>query len=137
MVEHEGAYYRFDPVQMSPAVEGKIPLVVGGLSEPALRRAARLGDGWISDIHSTQELAELVGTLWGYRTEYGRGNEPFDVIAAANDAFDIDGYKRLEDIGVTHLQTMPWAFYGGAGDTLEEKAIGLERFAEDVIARMS
>ena len=81
MVEHQGAYYGFGPVQMSPSVEGEIPLVVGGLSEPALRRAGRFGNGWISDIHSTQELAEIVCKLDGYRAEYGRRNAPFDVIA--------------------------------------------------------
>jgi probable F420-dependent oxidoreductase len=136
MVEHHGRYYDFDRLQMSPALEGPVPLVVGGTSEPALRRAARLADGWISDIHSVEELRAIVKQIEGYRAEYGRSG-PFSVIAAANDAFDVDGYRRLEDAGVTHLQTMPWAFYGGKNDTLEEKRDGLERFANDVIVRMS
>jgi probable F420-dependent oxidoreductase len=137
MVEHHGAFYDFDPVQMSPAVEGPVPILVGGLSEPALRRAARIGDGWISDIHSTVELRAIVAKLKAYRSEAGRDAEPFAVIAAAKDAFDIDGFKRLEDAGVTHLQTMPWALYGGSGESLTEKKAGLERFAEDVIVRMA
>jgi hypothetical protein len=78
-----------------------------------------------------------VQRLETYRAEYGRTDGPFQVIAAATDAFDIDGYRRLEDAGVTHLQTMPWAFYGDAGDTLEGKRTGLQRFADDVIAKMS
>ena len=49
---------------------------------------------------------------------------------------DRDSVRRLEDAGVTHLQTMPWAFYGGAGETLDEKRNGLQRFADDVIAKM-
>jgi alkanesulfonate monooxygenase SsuD/methylene tetrahydromethanopterin reductase-like flavin-dependent oxidoreductase (luciferase family) len=121
---------------MSPAVEGRVPISVGGVSEPALRRAARIGDGWISDIHSTGELKDFVGKLHRYRAEYGRADEPFDVIAVANDAFDVDGYKRMEEIGVTHLQTAPWAFYPGAGDSLSGKQDALERFADDVIAKM-
>jgi len=32
---------------------------------------------------------------------------------------------------------MPWALYGGSGESLAEKKAGLERFAEDVIARMA
>jgi alkanesulfonate monooxygenase SsuD/methylene tetrahydromethanopterin reductase-like flavin-dependent oxidoreductase (luciferase family) len=36
-----------------------VPIYFGGLSEPALRRVARLGDGWISDIHSTEELRAI------------------------------------------------------------------------------
>jgi len=137
MVEHHGRYYDFDPVQMSPAVDEPIPLVVGGTSEPALRRAGRIGDGWISDIHSIEELRGIVKRIETYRAEHGRAGRSFAIIAAASDAFDVDGYRRLEDAGVTHLQTMPWAFYGGTGDTLEEKRNGLERFADDVIAKMS
>jgi alkanesulfonate monooxygenase SsuD/methylene tetrahydromethanopterin reductase-like flavin-dependent oxidoreductase (luciferase family) len=110
--------------------------VVGGLSEPALRRAARIGDGWTSDIHSTDELREIVTTLKGYREEYGRADAPFGIYAAANDAFDADGYRRLEEVGVTHLLTMPWAFYGSVGDTLTEKTDALKRFGDEIIATM-
>jgi hypothetical protein len=48
----------------------------------------------------------------------------------------VDGYRRLEDVGVTHLQTMPWILYGLSGESLEQKQEGLRRFAEDVIRRM-
>ncbi|MFQ5417445.1 MAG: TIGR03619 family F420-dependent LLM class oxidoreductase [Myxococcota bacterium] len=136
MVEHHGEFYDFAPLRMSPAVEGEIPLIVGGLSEPALRRAARIGDGWISDIHTTEELAAIVAKLDAFRAEYGREQRPFQVIAAAKDAFDVDGFKRLEGAGVTHVQTMPWALYEGSGDTLAEKQEGLERFADEIIAKM-
>jgi probable F420-dependent oxidoreductase len=136
MVEHHGKYYDFDRLQMSPAVEGEIPIIVGGLSEPALRRAARIGDGWTSDIHTTDELREIVATLAGYRAEYGRAEEPFSIFAAASDAIDADGYKRLEEAGVTHLLTMPWLLYGSTGDSLEEKTGSLERFGNEIIAKM-
>ena len=136
MVEHHGRYYDFDRLQMSPAVEGRIPIIVGGLSEPALRRAARVGDGWTSDIHSTDELREISDTLKGYRQEYGRADQPFEIFAAANDAFDVDGYRRLEEVGVTHLLTMPWALYGATGDSLTEKTDALKRFGDEIINTM-
>ena len=44
-------------------------------------------------------------------------------------------YRRLEDVGVTHLWTMPWLFYGGSGASLADKKVGFERFSEDVIAK--
>jgi len=136
MVEHHGRYYDFDRLQMSPAVEGRIPIIVGGLSEPALRRAARIGDGWTSDIHSTEELRDLCSTLKGYRKEYGRDDRPFEIFAAANDAFDVDGYRRLEAAGVTHLLTMPWVLYGSTGGSLTEKTDALKRFGDEIIATM-
>jgi probable F420-dependent oxidoreductase len=44
---YRGRHFAFDPVQVSPrAVE--VPVVLGGSSDRALRRAARLGDGWFA-----------------------------------------------------------------------------------------
>ena len=136
MVEHRGEFYGFDRIEMSPAPTEPIPLYFGGVSEPALRRVAKLGDGWISDIHSTEELRAICAKLRRYRAEAGRAGTPFAVIAAANDAFGVDGYKRLEDAGVTHLITMPWFFYGGPLISLELKQDAISRFADDVIAKM-
>jgi probable F420-dependent oxidoreductase len=135
MVEHQGEFYDFDRLQMSPALDAPVPVLVGGLSEPALRRAAR-NDGWISDLHTTDELREIVSRIRTYRRELGREDAPLQIVAACKDAFDIDGYRRLEEVGVTHIQTMPWLFYGLSGDVLEQKQEGLRRFADDFIARM-
>jgi alkanesulfonate monooxygenase SsuD/methylene tetrahydromethanopterin reductase-like flavin-dependent oxidoreductase (luciferase family) len=114
-----------------------IPIYSGGLSAPALRRAATLCDGWISDLHTTEELRGFVGELHRLRDASERADRPFAILAACKDAFDLDGYRRLADLGVTHLQTMPWVFYGaGAGD-LEKKCDGVRRFGDEVIARMA
>ena len=136
MVEHHGEYYDFGRLQMSPAPKARIPIVIGGLSEPALRRVGRLGDGWISDIHTTQELTEIVAKIRAYRDEYGRADAPLEIVAACSDAFDADGFRRLEDVGVTHVQTMPWLMYGGSTDSLDDKVDGIRRFADDVIDKL-
>lgn len=137
MVEHHGEFYDFERVQMRPAPARRIPLIGGGLSEPALRRVGRLLDGWISDIHTADELRQIVARIVAYRAEYDRAAEPLEIIAACSDAFGIDDYRRLQDAGVTHLQTMPWLFYSGASATLPQKREGLERFAGEVIAPLS
>lgn len=133
-VEHHGDFYDFDRVEMSPAPPGPVPIYVGGLSEPALRRAAR-HDGWISDLHTTEELSEICATLRRYRAELGRADEPFAVVGSSSDAFDLDGYHRLADAGVTHLLTMPWVFYAGFTDDLAARVDGLQRFADDILAK--
>jgi probable F420-dependent oxidoreductase len=135
-VEHHGRHYDFGPVRMLPAPAAPVPIYVGGLSEAALRRTARLGDGWVSDLHSTEEFREIIGRLRQYREECGRGSEPLDVIAACTDAFDVDGYRRLEEIGVTHLQTQPWIFYSGKTERLEDKLDGLARFSDEIVAKL-
>ncbi len=136
MVEHHGCFYDFDRLEMNPAPTEDIPVWVGGISNPALRRAARLGNGWLTDLQTTAEIAERIDKLNTHRREFGRENEPFDIMATPSDAADIDAYRRLEDMGVTHLMTMPWMFYFGDTKKLEEKQEGVKRFAEDVIAKM-
>ena len=134
VVEHHGAHYDLPPLEMLPAPTKPVPIIVGGMSEAALRRAAR-NDGWISDLHTVEELAEIRRQLDGYRTEYGRSDEPFSMYASATDAWDLDGYRRVADAGVTHLVTMPWYFYAGAEADLAAKLEGVERFAEEIIHR--
>ena len=49
----------------------------------------------------------------------------------------VDVSRRLEAAGVTHIMTMPWAFYHGESDKLEHKIDGLKRFADDVISKFA
>lgn len=136
MVEHKGEFYSFDRLKMTPPVpKQRIPVWVGGISDMALRRASR-NDGWLSDLQSTADILESIEKVRGYRKEQGREGG-FDVMATANDAYDIPGYQRLGDGGVTHIMTMPWAFYHGMTEDLEQKIDGIKRFAEDTIEKMS
>ena len=134
-VEHRGRFYEFGRVRMLPAPGAPVPMYGGGLSEPALRRAARL-DGWISDIHTSAELREIAAVLRRHRAEAKLGDEPFELVAACSDAFDPDGIRRLAEIGVTHYATAPWLFYGGSWDSLPDKVDGMRRFADQVIAKL-
>jgi probable F420-dependent oxidoreductase len=133
MVEHRGEFYTCPRLEMSPVPPGPIPIWVGGLSAPALRRAATRADGWISDLHTTAELAEIVGQLRALRAGSPRAGEPLAIAASCRDAFDLDGYRRLRDLGVSHLITMPWLFHGAAQDDLPAKLAGLERFADEML----
>ena len=134
-VEHAGKHYAFPRVRMLPKPGVPVRLYGGGLSEPALRRAARL-DGWVSDLHTAQELAAIAARLRALRAELGRADEPFHFVAACVDAFGVDGIRRLEDAGVTHYATAPWILHGGRWDCLEDKKNGLRRFADEVIAKL-
>lgn len=136
-VEHHGAFYDFAPLEMSPVPPAPIPVYVGGLSEPALRRAATRADGWVSDLHPTAELRERIAHLRALRAGSERAGEPFTVLASATDAATLDGYRRLEEAGVTHLLTMPWVFYAGMTEDLESRLGGIRRFGEEVIAPMA
>lgn len=136
-VEHHGEFYDFDRLEMTPSPSEYIPIWVGGISKMAFRRAARLGDGWLSDLQTSDEIINCIKLIKDYRKDYGRDHLPFDVMASPSDAFMIDHYKRLEDEGVTHILTMPWAFYpNDKVDEVTQKSDAIKRFADDVIGKM-
>ncbi len=134
MVEYQGQHYRFARLQMSPAPAQRVPIFVGGISKPALRRAARC-DGWISVIHSLDEIRGYVGTLGELRTQCGNANARFEVFVSSEEAADLDGLRRLADAGATGMITMPWLLYGLDSTSLAAKCDGIRRFADDVIRK--
>ncbi len=72
MVEHHGEFYDFDKLQMSPAPTEPMPIYVGGHTEVALKRAARIGDGWTSAMIKFDDLVATIKRLGELRAEYGR-----------------------------------------------------------------
>ena len=134
-VEYHGNHYDFDRLMMAPVPDQPVPIYVGGLSEPGFRRAARLADGWISVQNSTEEITGAIAALEMYRAEYGRADVPFEVNALATDAFDLDGYHRLADAGVTELQAVPWYFFGGDPDDLGVRLDSLSKFSDTIITK--
>jgi len=136
MVEHHGRFYDFARLNMRPAVRGVIPVIVGGVTDAALRRAARIGDGWIPHAIPTEQARQAIASIRRYRSDCGRSAASLTAVVPLTDAFDPDGYRRAEDAGVTHALTTPWMLYGGSHRSLADKRDGLRRFADDVIAKM-
>jgi probable F420-dependent oxidoreductase len=135
MIDHAGEFYRFDRLRLTPPLPpSPIPVWVGGISDLALRRAAR-NEGWLSDLQTSAEILECISRVRIYRRELGR-SENFAVMASAKDATDVDGYRRLAEGGVTHVLTMPWVFYYGLTEDITKKIDGIKKFAEDVIEKM-
>tara|TARA_R110001583_G_scaffold10328_5_gene47634 strand:+ start:93 stop:965 length:873 start_codon:yes stop_codon:yes gene_type:complete len=134
LVEYQGRHYQFAPLEMNPAPSAYIPIWVGGISEAAMRRAARIGDGWVTDLQTSEEILASITKIKTYRREYGRDKLPFSVMATPSDAFTPNAYKRLEDGGVSHILTQPWAFYHGDTQDLAKKIDGVKRFADDYIS---
>jgi probable F420-dependent oxidoreductase len=64
-VAHEGTHARFGPIRLAPgpARAGGPPIWVGGRSVAALRRAARLGDGFISHMATPRSCAQQLETI--------------------------------------------------------------------------
>ena len=147
MVEYHGKYFDFDRLIMAPVPKKKVPIYVGGTTDPALRRAARHGDGWVSVIHSIDEVQGLMSRLRGYLREYGREDEPFDIMMHCPDAETVDDIRRLEELGVTDLQVTPWSerilAEMGVGAIMQQqpslavKQDAIKRYADDIISKFS
>lgn len=145
MQEFHGDYYNFDRLIMSPVPKKRIPIYVGGTTTPALRRAARFGDGSLTIIQNKEDVEGLVAELNGFRRGFGRENEPFDIMTHCPDVKTVDDIRRLEELGVTDLQVTPWSIPGiladmGVGNIkqpppLAVKLEAIKRYADQVIAK--
>lgn len=133
--EFEGDFYSAPRMVMEPTPTERIPIIVGGLSEVAFRRAAR-HDGWVGDLYPTDEAIALADRLADARRAIGAEGD-FSVITALNDAFLPEHFARAEAGGVTDCWTMPWAYYHGLDASVDQKLDGMERFAKDVIVPLN
>jgi len=135
--EHKGKYYEFPNMSINPVPSKPMPIVIGGTATAVLKRAARLADGFVSPNTTSDKIAEMVKEIHGYRKEYGTDQKPFQMISVAIDAFDLDGHKRLEDMGIDEACDMPWLYYGGKFNSpLSVKIDAMKRFTDEVIAKM-
>ena len=123
-VAHDGEFFRFDAVAFEPKPVQRPwpPILIGGESEAALRRAARAGDGWIGMGHTFESAAKQIERLQELRREHDRDTAAFQICLGGpvTGAGDI---RRWEELGVTRLIVSPWRRSPDAVD-------GLRRFAD-------
>ena len=136
MVSFDGEFFQFDTLEMLPAPKNDIPIFVGGFSEPALNRAAN-HDGWISDMHSLKELKVLIDNIEDKRAKAGKKNDYEHICFSCWDAFCLEGFTKMKELGVTTMTTYPWMLYGVMNDApLAEKIDGMERFFKEVVCKL-
>jgi probable F420-dependent oxidoreductase len=101
-----GAHHRIDGVRFEPKPTQRpsIPIVGGGESPAALRRAATLCDGWYGHRPTPERAGETVTRLRRLRAEAGLGDAPFEVtIRAFPDEITRDALARFEEAGVDRV----------------------------------
>jgi len=135
-VDFEGKFYRFPAIHPDPRPVQKPcpPIVIGGHSDVALRRAAHIGDGWTAAPMPPERLAGLVHTLRGYLVAENRDPAAFPIYANAGIAITaragvsawkftapngavsvrdadvlVERLREFERIGVHHLRIDPVA----------------------------
>ncbi len=127
---HTGKYFDFNDVYVmpQPVQAGGVPIVVGGHTEAAAKRAGRLGDGFFPAQGGVGELPALLEVMRKEAADHGRDADKIEVTAGAS--FDLDEIRQLGDLGVSRLMIPPLAF---DPDGLRQ---ALDRFQNDIITKV-
>lgn len=123
--EFHGEHISFGPVKFEPKPVQRPhpPIVFGGESTAALRRAALLGDGWLGVRHTPESARAQVQRMVEQRSQSERADLPFEV-TVSTDAALLDG-ERLDAFrksGVDRVIATPWQRDSKAEACLDELA---------------
>ena len=126
---HEGACFRFDPVRFEPKpVQDRLPILVAGDSNRALRRVVERGDGWLGSWHTVESAAERIAALSDVALSLGRNPGGLEITVGAQrpDIEECEAYARA---GVDRLIVCPWT-------RSEDALAGVRTYAEEVVSRI-
>ena len=141
-VEFHGEYYDVPECQMEPAPSRPVPIIGGGHSPVALRRAAELCDGWIAaGAYDEEEAWAHLGDLRVALHKAGRAGEDFSIYLSLNVRPSVDIYRRFADAGVTDFVCAPWMFVDVApgtpdADAMEARIGAVRWFADEIVSKV-
>jgi len=98
-------------------VAGAVPIVIGGHSEAAARRAGRLGDGFFPGKGDNDELAHLISVMRASAERHGRDPDAIEVTAGGRGLAGDDPVGAVEElaaIGVSRVVISPLAWDGAS-----------------------
>ena len=120
--------------KMCPAPTKPTPLLIGGHADVALKRAARVGDGWMCAGADMEQLGKYIGRINVLREEYGTQDRPFKIFTTGQNAFTREGIEELEALGVTDVVIAFRNVYEMEPDKpLDEKIAMLQWYANEFI----
>ena len=122
--EFHGEFVDFEPATCSPRpVNGNIPVLVGGDSDAAIRRAVRIADGYFPGEGDAEQLKALITRLHRQAEAAGRDPASIEINAmfGVQMADPLAGVEQLAGIGVGRIM-IPAFFFAGPG--------GLDRLSE-------
>nr|WP_317745127.1 TIGR03619 family F420-dependent LLM class oxidoreductase [Nocardia seriolae] len=136
--EYHGEFYDIPQIKLTPAPTKPLPILLGGHSDAALRRAVRLCDGWMHAGGKGDDLDKYLARIDELRSERDNPGE-FEIHAVSRDGYTTDGVERLEEKGITDLIVGFRNSYAMEHDTesLEEKIVKINWYGENVIGKLS
>jgi probable F420-dependent oxidoreductase len=130
---YKGEFVNFEGARSFPKpVQGrKLPILVGGQTDPALKRAAEYGDGWCGFNLTPDETAQKVARLHELMKAAGRTPENFEISMSPAATAKPDVLKQYRDAGVHELYLSP--VLASPPKSIAELQKMLENFARDWI----
>jgi len=133
LVKFEGRWHNILDAGLNPLpVQRPIPIWFGGTDDRALRRMARMGDGWMLNIRTIEQARPILEKLHQYLESEGRDKASFGIEPRLNmnliQQADWTSFVRTwEGLGATHLMvnTMGLGF-----DTTADHLKALNDFAK-------
>jgi len=131
---YDGDMHQMPANKMCPVPTRSTELLIGGHAEPALKRAARVGDGWMCAGADMEQLGSYIRRITELREEYGTADKPFRVFTTGQNAFTKEGIEELESIGVTDVIIAFRNVYEMEPDhTMEQKLQMMNWYANEFI----
>jgi probable F420-dependent oxidoreductase len=111
---YSGPFVSFDPLYVEPRpVAGRVPIIVGGHSPAAARRAGRLGDGFFPGRGRDDQLADLLAVMNASAEAAGRDPSSIEVTASGFALFGpepLAAVERYEAMGISRLLLPPLSY---------------------------
>jgi probable F420-dependent oxidoreductase len=122
--EFHGRFYDFPPsgFEPKPVQRPRPPLLVGGASEAAFRRAVAVGDGWFGGSPAPDAAAATISDLQRRRAELGHPPLEITLLTGWGQGYDGELASRYEAAGVDRLVVTPWSSSRRAREGIEEFA---------------
>lgn len=108
VIDFEGRWHRVTRAGINPRPGRRIPIWFGGVADVALRRAARIGDGWLPLVPPDERARSAVAKVQGWLRDAGRDPGDFGIEPQARIAGgDPERWRRHAEawrkLGATHL----------------------------------
>ena len=132
---YEGEFYKLPSIKICPVPSLKIPLLMGGHSEPALKRAARFLDGCTSAGLEIDETERIINRINELRSEYGTKDKEFYNLSMGPECYSLEGVSKLNSIGVNECAVGFRDSYAGGKDdrTLDGMLAEIDFYSRTVI----
>ncbi len=120
---YHGRYFDIDDLTIQPpAPEPHMPLWIGAVSEPAMKRAGRLGDGWlIGFAEHMLELQDKIATYKSIAAEHGRPSE----ICLMRDLHVVPSKDKIDPNWLRNVTTV-WQSYDDLGSKADRDELSSE-----------